>query len=203
MIPIIEKESEEIEAPLERFRRFDLKFDRPLPELVLKNLINEKQFYSKYNSIKTLKVDDEIQALMIESSAINYTVNNGNIQAQSAYVENCVNIEDGLKSMADIIIDIYDLDFGYTVKRGVDFRYIEDFDLQSVTNGSKLNKNLKNEFQNNIFPLSAKYIYKTKSGDNLLFNIGYANSNDLKNKRLLIEVNEEYIDRLYGALKDE
>lgn len=186
---------------LERFRIYTLKFNKRLPEHIFKKLISENTFIAKYTSIKVLKIDEDIQAYLINSMNINYTLNTELIQAQSPFVSDKDIIINGLKSMADLINSIYEgLNLGYVIEEGVDFRYIENCNLETLFNGARIAKLLKKEFGNNIFLVSSKYIYKTANGDKV-FNITYADSKDFTRKRLLIEADEEYVDRLYGVLK--
>ena len=189
--------------PLERFRTFNLVFDNPLSTLVLKDLLTERAFISKYTKISVARLDEEIQALIIyDSFDINYLLTQEVIQAKSPIIKSVKKIKDSLKSMADRIIELYDLDFGYTFKDGVDFRYIENYNLQEAINDAKITKILKEEFGNDIFAVVCKYSYKTKDGESV-FNIAYPTSNDLENNRILIEADEKYINRIYEALRND
>ena len=153
--------------------------------------------------ISKAKVDDEIQALIITDHLnINYVLNFEGIQAKSAFIDNPKKIKTSLKGIGDLIIKLYDLDFDYVLNDGVDFRYIESYNLQKELNDAKITKILRKEFGNNIFAVQCKYVYKTKNGDEII-NITHPDSDDLKNKRVLIEASKEYIDRLYGVLKND
>lgn len=188
---------------LERFRTFNLVFNMNLPALVLKDLLNEKTFISKYARINSAKIDDEIQALLINDHfGINFVLNSEGIQARSALIEDKEKIIGALKKMADQIIKLYDLDFEYKLNDSLDFRYIENFNLQKAINGAEITKLLRKEFGNNIFAIVCKFICKTNEGEKVL-NLVYPNSEDLNNKRLLIEADEKYIERLYGVLKND
>lgn len=189
--------------PLERFRIFTLIFEKPLPSLVMNGLLTEKRFISKYSRISKLRMDEEIQALIIYDYAdINYVLNIEKIEAKSAIVDKPEAIIKSLKSMADLIIELYGLEFKYKIEGGADFRYIENYDLQKVISGAEITKRLKKEFKNNIFAVQCKYVYKSKDQDEVI-NIVYATPDDFKNKRLLIEADEKYIDRIHGALKND
>lgn len=198
-----DKDLELKKEPLERFRTFYLIFEKPLPYLVMNDLLSEKKFISKYSRINKAKMDDEIQALILyDYLDINYVLTLEKIEAKSTMIEEPGTIKESLKSMADQIIKLYDLDFKYKLEDGVDFRYIENYNLQKTINGSEIIKLLKKEFGNNLFLIQCKFIIKSKDGDNLI-NIVYPNSKDLKDKRLLIEANEKDVVRLYEALKNE
>ena len=198
-----DKDLELKKEPLERFRTFYLIFEKPLPYLVMNDLLSEKKFISKYSRINKAKMDDEIQALILyDYLDINYVLTLEKIEAKSTMIEEPGTIKESLKSMADQIIKLYDLDFKYKLEDGVDFRYIENYNLQKTINGSEIIKLLKKEFGNNLFLIQCKFIIKSKDGDNLI-NIVYPNSKDLKDKRLLIEANEKDVVRLYGALTNE
>ena len=189
--------------PLERFRTFNLVFDNPLSTLVLKDLLTERAFISKYTKISVARLDEEIQALIIyDSFDINYMLTQEGIQAKSPIIKSVKKIKGSLKSMADRIIELYDLDFGYTFKDGVDFRYIENYNLQEAINDAKITKILRKEFGNDIFAVVCKYSYKTKDGESA-FNIAYPTSTDLENNRILIEADEKYINRIYEALRND
>lgn len=189
--------------PLERFRAFNLVFDKPLSTLVLNGLLTEKTFISKYTKISRIRLDEEIQALVIyDSFDINYMLTQEGIQAKSPIIKSAKKIKASLKSMADRIIELYDIDFGYTFKDGLDFRYIENYNLQEAINDAKITKILRKEFGNDIFAMVCKYSYKTKDGESV-FNIAYPTSTDLENNRILIEADEKYINRIYEALRND
>lgn len=197
------KDLEPKKEPLERMRIFNLTFEKPLPYLIMNDLLSEKKFISKYSRINKAKLDDEIQAIILNDYlGINYVLTLEKIEAKSAMIEDPNIIKESLKSMADRIIKLYDLDFKYELEDGVDYRYIKNYNLQKTISGSEIIKLLKKEFGNNLFLIQCKFLLKSKDGDDL-FKISYSDSKDLKDKRLLIEANEKDVVRLYGALTNE
>ncbi|WP_305065605.1 hypothetical protein [Methanococcoides sp.] len=185
---------------LERFRSFSLKFDKPLPNLVLKDLVTEKQFISRFANIDVLRLNDDVQSLILfDFDDINYVINRDNIQAKSPILNIQGKIKQSLESVGNLIKDLYKLEFGFSIEDGADFRYIENYNLQSETINSKITQKLKKEFGGNVFPISCRYVYKTPEGEKS-FNLSYANKKDHEAKRLLIESDEEFINRLKEAL---
>lgn len=190
------------DLPLERFRSYNLQFNQPLSLVVLKNLLSEKAFYTKYTSIKALKLDEEIQALLIEDfMRISYALDPNGIEGKSPFIDDPEVIKDGLKKMGDLIKNIYGLDSDYTIIDGLDFKTVDNVSLDKLIAGAPLFKTLKNTIDNNIFPVQIKFVVKSDHGERII-NLVYPTAGDLKGKKLLLEANAEYIAKVYEALKN-
>ena len=198
-----DKDLDTEKEPLERFRTFNLIFEKSLPYLVMDDLLTEKTFISKYPRIHKARMDEEIQALVLyDYMDINYVLTLKKIEAKSAIIENPEIIKESLKSMADLIIKLYNLEFKYKIDDGLDFQYIEHYDLQKVINGAEITKLLKKEFGDDIYIVQCKYIHRTRTGDKVI-NLVYTDETELKNGHVLLEADEKYINRIHGALKDD
>ncbi len=191
-----------IEVPQGRFRSFALKFGKQLSTIVLKDLLSERKFISKYTSIKALKIDEEIQALLIEDyMRISYTIDVNGIEGKSPFITDPEIIRENIRKMGDLIKGIYDLDYDYEMIDGLDFREMESTSLDGLLAGSPLLKIMKNGVGNNIFTVQVKFVMKTSKGEKII-NLAYPTAPDLNGKRLLVEADEEYITKVHEALKN-
>lgn len=191
-----------IEVPQGRFRSFALKYEKQLSTNVLKDLLSDKKFISKYTSIKALKIDDEIQALLIEDyMRISYTIDVNGIEGKSPFITDPEIIRDNLRKMGDLIKSIYELDYNYVMIDGLDFREMENINLDKLIAGSPLLKTMKNSVDSNIFTVQVKFVMKTNKGEKIV-NLVYPTQQDLSGKKLLVEADEEYINKVLEALKN-
>lgn len=191
-------------VPKERFRNFTLKFKEQLSNKILELLPKERKFFSKYKNIDTIKINNVVVGLIIRDSLdITYSANTKEIIANSAVQPDNIVIEK-LKVLGDRITELFELgQNNYEIIIGSDFQYLEPFDLQNAIITNNLIGKIQKEFEKvgSLTLVVCKLALRVDKGDETFINLAYANPDDLSKKKLLIEADEKYLNKLIETFK--
>jgi hypothetical protein len=185
----------------ERTRNFVLKFKEPLSNKLLSDLSEDRRFYTKYRVLKPIKIGEEVVGLLAEDSFnVNYSIGQDGIIARSL-IQSDDPVIKKLKLMGGRIIELFHLEKdSYEIIEGDDFRYLENFLLDSWFKDAEFIKKIKNEFEGEreIQLIQVKFVIRNPDGDKLI-SFGYENAEKLDEKRLLIEADKEYLPKILKA----
>lgn len=186
---------------VERTRNFVLKFKEPLSNKLLSDLSNDRRFYAKYRLLEPVKIGEKVVGLMVEDSFdIKYLIEQNGFSATS-FVQSDDNVIKKLKLMGDRIIELFDLEKGsYEIIEGVDFRYLKNTLLESWFKDVDIIKKIKREFEGEEEPqlIQIRFVIRNPDGDKII-SLAHENAEKLDEKRLLIEANKEYLQRILKA----
>ncbi len=188
-----------------RFRSHQLKFNEPLSNSLLEDLPNNRNFFTKYQNIEPIQVGKNIIGIIVKDSFnIHYNISQEDIKATSP-VQPDDRVIDKLQLLGDRIIEIYGLDSrSYKIHLGPDYEYFHNIDLtKAIIEDHLIDKLIESSVNTSKLSLiSCKFALEPEMSDSSIFSVQYANPEDFTKQILLVEAEEEYIEKLKGIFKD-
>lgn len=185
-----------------REKTFTLIFEQPLSNRLLTDLSKERKIYTKYKTWDTIKIGSKVVGFVIEdTSDIFYAINDKTIAAASSKADD-ETLKKNLKTLADRIIDVFELDKkGYQIIEGDEYLFFENLFLENWFTETELIKNMKSEFGSETYLVEVKFAVKEAPESYELITIGYEGQKNFNKKQLTLAATKECLPKVKRAMR--